>query len=231
MKVKRAVIQKFEGTKIGRRFIREQRFRTVFSASISLLVNILYAFYYGALGVVNQSLWFVAMFAYYVIVSSMRFSAVLCEWRCKSSTSRAIEYFAARLCAGLLVLLSFILAGVVYISLFQNVAVKHHEIVMITIATYTFYKITVAIIRAIKQRKNTGPLLVVIRRIGYAEVAVSLLTLQRSMLISFGSMDNEGIALMNGLTGITVCLFILLLGIFTILRSRKEEHVWHSLNL
>jgi len=171
---KQTVIQKIKRTKLGRRFIQEQRFRAVFSASVGLLANIMYAIYHGALGVVNQSLWFVTMFAYYIILSSMRFSAVLCEWKRKSLASEDTEYFVAKLCGGLLVLLSFILGGIVYISLSQNVAVKHHEIVMITIATYTFYKITVAVIRAIKQRKNTVPLLVVIRTIGYAEVAASL---------------------------------------------------------
>ena len=228
MKGKQAVVQKLEGTKIGRRLIREQRFRAVFSAAMGLLVNVLYAFYHAALGVINQSLWFVAMFAYYAILSSMRFSVVLCEWGRKPSACKGIEYFAAKLCGGLLVLLSLILTGVVYISLFQNVAVKHHEIVMITIATYTFYKITVAVIRAIKQRKNTAPLLAVIRTIGYAEVAASILTLQRSMLRSFGSMDSGDIALMNGLTGISVCLFIMLLGFFTILRSGKERKNTHG---
>ena len=228
MNAKQAAIQKIEGTKLGRRFIQEQRFRAVFSAAVGLLSNIMYAIYHGALGVVNQSLWFVTMFAYYMILSSMRFSAVLCEWKRKSLASEDTEYFVAKLCGGLLVLLSFILGGIVYISLSQNVAVKHHEIVMITIATYTFYKITVEVIRAIKQRKNTVPLLVVIRTSGYAEVAASLLTLQRSMLISFGSMDNEDIALMNSLTGISVCLFILLLGIFTILTSGKERKNTHG---
>ena len=228
MNAKQAAIQKIEGTKLGRRFIQEQRFRAVFSAAVGLLANIMYAIYHGALGVVNQSLWFVTMFAYYMILSSMRFSAVLCEWKRKSLASEDTEYFVAKLCGGLLVLLSFILGGIVYISLSQNVAVKHHEIVMITIATYTFYKITVAVIRAIKQRKNAVPLLDVIRTIGYAEVAASLLTLQRSMLISFGSTGNEDIALMNGLTGISVCLFILLLGIFTILRSSKERMKTHG---
>lgn len=67
VKAKQAVIQKIEGTKIGKRLIQEQRFRVVCSAAISLLVNILYAFYHVALGIVNQSLWFIAMFAYYVI--------------------------------------------------------------------------------------------------------------------------------------------------------------------
>ena len=228
MNAKQAAIQKIEGTKLGRRFIQEQRFRAVFSAAVGLLSNIMYAIYHGALGVVNQSLWFVTMFAYYMILSSMRFSAVLCEWKRKSLASEDTEYFVAKLCGGLLVLLSFILGGIVYISLSQNIAVKHHEIVMITIATYTFYKITVAVIRAIKQRKNAVPLLDVIRTIGYAEVAASLLTLQRSMLISFGSTGNEDIALMNGLTGISVCLFILLLGIFTILKSGKERKNTHG---
>ena len=174
MNAKQTVIQKIKRTKLGRRFIQEQRFRAVFSAAVGLLANIMYAIYHGALGVVNQSLWFVTMFAYYIILSSMRFSAVLCERKRKSLASEDTEYFVAKLCGGLLVLLSFILGGIVYISLSQNVAVKHHEIVMITIATYTFYKITVAVIRAIKQRKNTVPLLVVIRTIGYAEVAASL---------------------------------------------------------
>ena len=229
MNAKQAAIQKIKRTKLGRRFIQEQRFRAVFSAAAGLLANIMYAIYHGALGVANQSLWFVTMFAYYMILSSMRFSAVLCEWKRKSLASEDTEYFVAKLCGGLLVLLSFILGGIVYISLSQNVAVKHHEIVMITIATYTFYKITAAVIRAIKQRKNTVPLLVVIRTIGYAEAVASLLTLQRSMLISFGSMDNEDIALLNSLTGISVCLFILLLGIFTILTSGKERKNTHGI--
>lgn len=228
MKVKQAVIQKFEGTKIGRRYVREQRFRAVFSAAVGLSVNISYAFYHGALGVLNQSLWFVAMFAYYVILSVMRFSAVLCEWKRKSSIPDDTEYFVAKLCGGLLILLSFILTGVVYISLFQNVAVRHHEIVMITIATYTFCKITVTVVRAVKQRKNKVPLLVTIRTIGYAEVAASILTLQRSMLISFDPMADDKMNLMNGLTGISVCLFILLLGILTILRSSKERKETHG---
>ncbi len=223
MNTKQALIQKIERTKIGKRLIQEQRFRAVFFAAIGLLVNILYAFYHGALGVVNQSLWFIAMFAYYVILSSMRISAVLCEWKNKSSACKDTEYFVAKLCGGLLVLLSAVLAGVVYISLSQNVAVKHHEIAMITIATYTFYKITATVIKAIKQRKNAAPLLIVIRTIGYAEVAASILTLQRSMLVSFGSMNHTDIGLMNALTGIAVCLFILLLGVFLILRISKER--------
>ena len=228
MKVKRAVIQKIERTKTGRRFLQEQRFRAVFSASIGLLANILYALYHGVMGAVNRSLWFAAMFAYYIILTAMRFSAVLYDWKCESSDSEITEYFVAKLCGGLLVLLSLVLAGIVYISLSQNVAVKRQEILMITIAAYTFYRITVTVIRAFRQHRNDAPLLAVIRTIGYAEVAASILTLQRSMLVSFGSMDETDIDMMNGLTGAFVCLLILLLGIVTILRNRKERVKTHG---
>ena len=46
-----------------------------------------------------------------------------------------------------------------------------------------------------------------------AEVAASILTLQRSMLVSFGAVEVDKIWLMNSVTGADVCLFVLMLGI------------------
>ena len=76
---------------------------------------------------------------------------------------------------------------------------------MITIATYTFYKITMAIVKAAKQRG----FLKAIRSIDYAEVSASILTLQRSMFASFGSLDNrQQVRLMNAVTGqLYMCLY------------------------
>lgn len=119
-----------------------------------------------------------------------------------------------------------------YISLTQNIATKYEEIMMITIATYTFYKITMTIVKAIKQHKNTSLLLKTIRNISYAEVSASILTLQRSMLISFDSMDNKQVFLMNAMTGAVVCLFVLILSLSMIIETkRKELKQWQNLNL
>lgn len=127
-----------------------------------------------------------------------------------------------KLCGVLLVLLNFVLAGAIYISLSRNVATKHGEIVMITIAAYTFYKITMTIIKAVRQHKNPSPLFSVIRCIGYAEVAASVLTLQRSKLVLFGEMSDTDILTMNILTGSAVCLFVLILGIILITRGKRK---------
>lgn len=203
----------------------------VLSAAFGFCLNLLYALYHGALGIYTQSIWFLSMFAYYVLLGAVRFSAVLCE-RKTNADSDGIEYFVLKLSGILLTVLSFVLSGVIYLSLSQNIATKYDTILMITIATYTFYKITMAIIRAVKQRNDPSPLLAAIRSIGYAEVAASVLTMQRSMLVSFEGMTEENARLMNSLTGAAVCLFVLALGIAMIRRSnkQKEQSTWQNPN-
>ena len=118
-------------------------------------------------------------------------------------------------------LLSAILALSVYLSFQYDVAIVHSEIMMITIAAYTFYKITMALVNAIKAGKQHSLWLTAIRNIGCADAAASLLTLQRSMLVSFEGMSNQDMELMNALTGAGVCLLTAALGIYMILGKEK----------
>lgn len=211
-------------TGMGKKVVGSPYHRMLFSAAVAFAFNLLYALYNGVLGIGSRSLWLTAMCAFYSILAVMRFFAVLCGRRNPSSVS---AYFVMKLSGVLLVALGFVLVAVLYISLAQNIAVKHGEIIMITIAAYTFYKITMAIVRAARQRKNSSPLLSVIRSIGYAEAAASVFTLQRSMLVSFGEMERGKMRLMNTLTGAAVCLFVFALGVVMIvkggLKGSKED--------
>lgn len=196
----------------------------IMSAAIAFVFHLLYAIYHCVLGIINLSLWFIAMCAFYGILAIMRFSAVLCERKKQEAASYDAEKFVMKLSGILLAVLSFILAAVNYISLSQSMIAKHGEIIMITIAAYTFYKVTMAIIRAVKQHKNPSPLLKTLRCITYAEVAASLLTLQRSMLVSFGTINGRQVSLMNAVTGAAVCLFVLELGISMTVKSAGREN-------
>ena len=211
-------------TKTGEKLVSSRRYRVILSAAVAFVFNLLYALYHCVLGVLNLSLWFIAMCAFYGILATMRFSAVLCERNQHRSPSDDTEIFVMKLSGILLVTLGVVLAAVNYISLSQNIAVKYGEITMITIAVYTFTKITMAIVRAVKQRRDPSPLLRTIRNIGYAEVSASILTLQRSMLVSFGGMDDRQARLMNSLTGAAVCLFVLMLGLSMTAKSRRKVH-------
>lgn len=211
-------------TKTGEKLVSSRRYRVILSAAVAFVFNLLYALYHCVLGVLNLSLWFIAMCAFYGILATMRFSAVLCERNQHRSPSDDTEIFVMKLSGILLVTLGVVLAAVNYISLSQNIAVKYGEITMITIAAYTFTKITMAIVRAVKQRRDPSPLLRTIRNIGYAEVSASILTLQRSMLVSFEGMDDRQARLMNSLTGAAVCLFVLMLGLSMTAKSRRKVH-------
>lgn len=191
--------------------LANQRDRAVWSAAMGLCLNLAYALYHGALGISLGSMWFLLLGAYYVLLSVMRFSAVLCARR-KKRDPALLERFLTAFLGAMLILLSGILAFSVYLSFRYDVAVRHQEIVMITIATYTFYKITMAVVNTVKAHRQKSLLLVAIRNIGCADGLASLLTLQRSMLASFGGMNSRETGLMNALTGAGVCMLTAALG-------------------
>ena len=204
-------------TKLGIRLEEDKRYRIVSFAICGFAVNILYALYNGALGIISRSIWFLFLCAYYTILSSMRFGVIMQDRRNIST-----ENFITRFCGIMLIVMSFVLSGVVYLSVTNTVAVKHQEIIMITIATYTFYKVVLAIVNTVKIRKENSLLLSTIRNIGCADAAVSMLSLQRSMLVSFGEMERSKIYIMNALTGAGVLIIMLAFGISMIIKSSKK---------
>lgn len=200
-------------TAVGRRWAVDRHYRLLMTATAGLVVNLLYALYNGVLGLMTQSLWFVTMGAYYIVLSAMRFAAVLAGRRGMRTAGDA-GALIIRLSGVLLVILAAVLSGSVYLSLTREVAVGYQKIVMITIAAYTFSKLTVAIVGAVKARRTRSPLLTAIRNIGCADAAASLLSLQRSMFASFGDVGSgAGTFIMNAAAGGAVCLFIVGLGV------------------
>ena len=208
-------------TEIGKGILNDERYRMILSAGATFALNLLYALYHCILGIINLSLWFITMCAFYAILATVRFSAVLFERR-HTAAAADTEYFVMKLAGVLLMALSIVLSAVVYISMSQHIATKYGEIIMITIATCTFGKITMAAIRAVKHRRNPSPLLSALNMVGYAEAATSVLTLQRSMIASFGSSDDSFAAIMNASTGAAVCLFVFGLGSYMAINGKKK---------
>lgn len=220
MKIVNCISDKMARTKIGSRVLDDIRYRAIAFAVICMIFNMMYAFYNGALGIISHSIWFDVSCLYYLLLSIMRFSAVICHQKNRLE----MEYAVMKLTGVMFIALSLVMTMIVYISMSQGIAVKYGEITMITIATYTFTKITLAGVKAGKHRKQKDVLFNVVQNISYAEVAVSLLTMQRSMVASFGDMDNESSEILNALTGAIVCAFIFVLGIWTIRSSKKERN-------
>lgn len=186
----------------------------------SLAVNFIYGVGNCILGFLAHSWWFIAVGAYYAVLTMTRFSVL--QIKRKAHGNYDNELFARRITGVLLVALSACIVGVNILSALKERGTAFHEIVMIAIATYTFTKITTAIIGMVKARHTASPVILTLRNISLADACVSIYTMQRSMLVSFPGMEAAGIQLLNILTGTAVWIVVLFLGVGLIRKDRRN---------
>ena len=186
-------------------------FTFVRSPYASLAINVAYAFSNCIIGFLNHSWWFITVGAYYAVLAITKFSVL--QIKRKASGNYDTEFFARRITGILLVALSFCIVGMNIMSAVKDRGTAFHEIVMITIATYTFTKIAIAIIGMVKAKASVSPVLKTLRNISLADACVSICSMQRSMLVSFPGMKAPEILLLNIFTGTAVWIVVLLLGI------------------
>ena len=84
-------------------------------------------------------------------------------------------------------------------------------------AGYSFTKIILAAVHVIRARKKKEQSWIMIRDIGLVDASVSILTLQTAMFAAFSADDRKLTVMMNGITGATVSLLILVFGIIYLL--------------
>ncbi len=185
--------------------------QVVKSPYTSLTINFVYALGNSAVGFLSHSWWFITVGAYYAVLAMARFSVL--QVKRKARGDYDTELFARRITGILLVVLSFCIVGVNILSALRERGTAFHEIIMIAIATYTFTKITLAIIGMVKAKHTASPVLKTLRNIVLADAFVSIYTMQRSMLQSFPGLTPAEIQLFNILTGTAVWLIVLFLGI------------------
>ena len=197
------------------------------AAGLLSLVNISFAAWHLYLGLTSPSRWFMALGCYYLFLLGARLTVL--------GVSRKSNTEVMPKAVGMLLILTALpLIALVIISSVKpvdEVGTVYHEIVMITIALYAFTKITLAVINLIQAKKKNSASERSLRSISLADALVSIASLQRSMLLSFGSMAEADIRLFNTLTGTGVCVSVLLIGVilyaYRKLESRTESVAKH----
>lgn len=221
------ILEVIKKNPLGERFLAGYTFRTILTTLPAFLINVAYTVYNGVIGIMNQSVWFITMAVYYSLLGIMRYRAV--------STGRKIsrlddreqirkkELSVIKTDGILLLVLNLALSGVVLLTIAQDTAKRYSEIMVISIAAYTFYKITMAVVNMVKVRKTKSPILITIRNIGAADALVSMLTLQAAMFASFQDKNSLNTNQMNAITGLSVCILISILGISMIWYAWKKK--------
>lgn len=221
------ILESVKQNPLGQRFLEDYSFRTVLTTLPVFSINVIYTVYNGVIGIMNRSVWFITMAVYYSLLGIMRFQAVSAGRKtARLSDPEMIRKKELRMIKTdgiLLLLLNLSLSGVVLLTIAMDTARRYPDVIVISIAAYTFYKITMAVINMVKSRKTRSPILITIRNIGVADALVSMLTLQSTMLVSFGGENGLEAGRMNGITGLAVCILISMLGVSMIRYACKKR--------
>lgn len=191
-----------------------------------LFFNALYAVFLFVVSRITQSKWFFVMSVYYGLLSVARIF-VFVQFDGKGKKSTKIKTMLA--CGVFLLLINLTVSTMMFLLIVGGHYVRHHEITVITLATYTFSALTLAIINGAKHIPKNDHIYSCAKMISLVSASVSLVTLTNTMLSTFGAENLELRGVVLPLLCGAVALFIIISAVMMIrkaildLRTVKNE--------
>ena len=210
--------------KYARRWQDDTRLRVNVSLFGSLSWNALYGIFQIWLGFYHHTFWFYSLGAYYICLAIMRFFLARHTTRYAPGERMQTELVKYRACGIVFLVMNLALALIIFFMVYWNRTFQHHMITAIAMAAYTFTALTTAIINVIKYRKYNSPVFSASKAISLAAALVSMLTLESTMLTTFGDGTMTAIERkwMLGATGGVVSLLIVATAIYMIVVGTKK---------
>lgn len=185
----------------------------------SLVWNVAFAIFQLGLGFSHNSFWFYSMSAYYIMLAIMRFFLLKHTRMYKANENIRFELKKYTLCGWCLLFINIILAVIIFFIVYWNKTFVHHEITTITLATYTFVTFTFAIINIVKYKKYNSPIYSSAKWISLISACVSMITLETTMLTTFGNEDGVFRQIIIGCTGGVVVVFTISIALMIIIKG------------
>ena len=210
--------------KYARRWQDDTRLRVNVSLYGSLAWNALYGILQLWLGFYHHTFWFYSLGAYYICLGVMRFFLVRHTRKYAPGERMQTELKKYRACGIVFLVMNLALALIIFFMVYWNRTFEHHMITAIAMAAYTFTALTTAIINVIKYRKYNSPVYSASKAISLAAALVSMLTLESTMLTTFGdgTMTVTAQKWMLGATGGAISVLIVATAIYMIVIGTKK---------
>lgn len=209
---------------LAHRYLTDISFRLHISLYLSLGLNVLYAVMKFVYGVWYHSVWFGTLAFYYFFLAVMRFGLLRHVNRNGFGKDHAAELKQYRMCGFVLMLMNFALSGVVVLVVHKNEGFQYAGYLIYIMAMYAFYHMITAVMNVVKFRKYHSPVMSAAKVINLAAALVSMLSLETAMLTQFDNGKNPETfrQIMTGSTGGGVCMIVLGVAIYMIIRSTKQ---------
>ena len=209
------------------RYIRRYCEDPIFNSRVilyrGLLINILYALFKLITGVYYRSTWMIAISVYYITLIILKGRLVQQDIRfikADGNAKRAEQWRSYRMTGWLLLLLNVSLSGIVVHVVRHNKSFSYPGMIIFAIAAYTFYRIGIAVVRIIKNRKRKDILFSAARAIDFCFAVTSMFTLQTAMFSSFAiGMDT---VIPNIITGTAAAVIVTVIALYMLMTSRNN---------
>lgn len=209
---KKSLKVKIKNNALWKKLTSDTVFRLLVVVSFSMGWNFLYSLFQAVLAILYQSPWYVTLAFYYMILAFMRFSAIYLKKR------NLLKYNGIAM-----IFLAVTMSGIVFLSISESRTTVYHIIIIITIATYTFYQTTISIINIIKAHKMKNNKLIILRNVSVASSVGSMFSLECSMLGTFGDIRTNFARNMEMISGAFAVGIILFLGFSMIKYGKNAE--------
>ena len=213
-----------EKNKYANMWRSDPRLRVNVSLYGTLIWNTAYAILQLGLGFWHRTFWFWSLAGYYIALAIMRFFLVRHSSRHKAGERMREEYVKYRVCGISFLLMNLALTLIIFFMVYWNRSFNHHEITTITLAVYTFGSLAMAIVNIFRYRKYNSPVYSASKAISLAAACVSMLTLESTMLTTFGkeSMSLTERRIMLGASGGVISALIIAMAVYMIVKGTKN---------
>lgn len=218
------IFKSFKDTnKLIKRFNSDVDLRVKISLYSTLIWNTAYGVFQLALGFWHHTFWYYSLAGYYISLAVIRYFLARYTTKNKAGRNLKEELLKYRACGIAFLIMNVALTFIIFFMVYWNRTFVHHQITTIAMATYTFTAFTMAIINVFKYCKYNSPVYWSTKAISLAAACVSMLTLEATMLTTFGTdTDMHFRKLMLGISGAAVSIFIISMAIYMIVNGTKK---------
>ncbi len=225
--LKERVMTSLKRKKLVKDYLENYSFKTIVGATLSLIINLGFVAFNSVFAFLSNSVWYGASAVYYFLLCLLKGGLFFADNKLQKKANNDENIILNgqlknyRICGIAILILELAMTGVVTLMILRQSPTQYSDIIAITLAAYTFYKITFSIINVVKARAHNNPQIQSFRNIGLAETAVSLVSLQLALVSTFSDGATD-MTILNAIVGFAACAFTIALGIYMIIKATMK---------
>ena len=180
---------------------------------LAIVWNLAYGFFQMQLGVIQDSFWYITLSAFFLILGGGRLMAA----SVKENMSRTM-----RVLAFMMAFLAVIICGMTFMTINETIDPLKQKLPVLGQAVFAFGMIIVAVYNMIISYRKKDSRIIMIRNLSMVSALGSMLSLERTMLGTFGSATAEFNMKVEAASGWAVFMILLILA-FNLLRAASQS--------